>query len=287
MKFRIYKDVKEFCKDTYNILMEHESQNLIPLGNIIIGNEGKDKHGWCDPVNWFMATVSDEGGILLTAVMTPPYNLTLYMTDNITNNTALEFFISEVIKANIPIPGVISEKSLADSFAKKYTAIKNIEYSINMSQRIYELTKVNPEIPEIGILRLAKDSDIAFLPYWLEFFNRNEPNAPATGLNYEDARYHIASNRMYILEDEGIPVSIAKIAREMVTVCGVGPVFTPPYFRGKGYASSCVARVSSIVLEWGYKKCVLYTDLTNPISNSIYQKIGYNPVCDSLAIKFE
>ena len=43
MNFTQYSDVKAFYKDTYNLLMRHEAQNVIPLGNIIIGNEGKDK----------------------------------------------------------------------------------------------------------------------------------------------------------------------------------------------------------------------------------------------------
>jgi len=64
-------------------------------------------------------------------------------------------------------------------------------------------------------------------------------------------------------------------------------VYTPPYYREKGYATSCVAQISQIALEKGFTKCVLYTDLANPISNSIYQKIGYVPVCDSLMLKFE
>lgn len=77
MKFKLYDSVKEFYKDTYGILMRHEAQNLVPLGNLIIGNEGKDKTAWRDPANWFMATVSDGAGIRLTAVMTPPHNMTL------------------------------------------------------------------------------------------------------------------------------------------------------------------------------------------------------------------
>ena len=44
---------------------------MILLGNLIIGVEGKDKTDWRDPINWLMATVSDEGKILLTALMTP------------------------------------------------------------------------------------------------------------------------------------------------------------------------------------------------------------------------
>jgi predicted GNAT family acetyltransferase len=97
----------------------------------------------------------------------------------------------------------------------------------------------------------------------------------------------VSSGKLHILEDNGVPVSMAKITREMRTACGVGFVFTPPYFRGKWYATSCVAAVSRLILGRGFAKCVLYTDLANPTSNSIYQKIGYVPICDSLEIKFD
>lgn len=82
MQFKLYTDVHEFYIDIYDVLMRHEAQNLIPLGNIIIGHEGKDKTDWRDPVNWLMATISDAKGIQLTAIMTPPHNITLYATDN-------------------------------------------------------------------------------------------------------------------------------------------------------------------------------------------------------------
>jgi hypothetical protein len=41
------------------------------------------------------------------------------------------------------------------------------------------------------------------------------------------------------------------------------------------------------MLEKGYSFCCLYTDLANPTSNSIYQKIGYRPVADSSQIRFD
>ena len=286
MKFRIYKDVKEFYKDTYDILLRHEGQNLIPLGNIIIGNKGGDKTGWRDPVNWFMATVSDGSGVILSAVMTPPFNITLYATDNNISVEALGFLVDEIEKAAVFVPGVMSEKALALKFAEKYTEAKGMKHRIEMNQRIYELTEVNPEIPRIGHLRPAKESDMAFLPYWIDGFYEDALEAPEKKLDAEVARYHMASNRLYILEDKETPVSMVKITREMVNACGIGIVYTPPYFRGKGYATSCVAGVSRMVLERGYLKCVLYTDLENPTSNSIYQKIGYRPVCDSLSVKF-
>jgi predicted GNAT family acetyltransferase len=266
--------------------MRHEAQNLIPLGNIIIGNEGKDKTEWRDPAKWFMATVSDETGIILTAIMTPPFNLTLYATDNIINDESLACLIKKI--EDFETPGVMTEKTLAKSFAKAFSVAKGVNYRIDKDMRIYELLEVNPAIPKIGTLRPAQESDMSFLPYWIEGFNNDCFGKSAqTRPDPELYHYHIEKRNLYVLEDKGMPVSIAQINREMQSVCGVGEVYTPPYFRGKGFASSCVADLSRLILERGFTKCVLYTDLANPTSNSIYQKIGYKPVCDSLDIKFE
>jgi predicted GNAT family acetyltransferase len=288
MQFKHYSDINTFYKDTYDVLMRHEAQNRIPLGNIIIGTAGTDKTGWRDPVNWFMATASDETGIRMTAIMTPPHNITLYATDNVIDDAALACLVDGIIKTGLSIVGVTSEKSLAGRFTEMYTAAKDMNFTISMNQRIFELTGVNPEIPSVGCLRLARESDMAFLPYWVEGFINDCFGTPITVQNdAEHYRYHISANRLYILEDGETPVSMAKISREMQNVCGIALVYTPPYLRGKGYATSCVAAVCRSALERGFSKCVLYTDLANPTSNSIYQKIGYTPICDSLEIKFE
>lgn len=169
MQFKIYLNVNEFYNDTHDILMRKEAQNMIPLGNIIIGNEGKDKTDWRDPVNWLMATVSDKSGIKITALMTPPHNITLYATDNILNPKSIECLIDGL--KDHEIPGVITEKTLANYFANKYTASKGLTFKTSMSQRIYELRTVNPEIEQIGVVRLLEERDMCFFPYWAEAFN--------------------------------------------------------------------------------------------------------------------
>lgn len=288
MQFRLYTDVHEFYSDTYNVLMRHEAQNMIPLGNIIIGHEGKDKTAWRDPVNWLMATVSDAEGIQLTAIMTPPHNITLYATDNIINPKAINCLIDGL--KDQEIPGVTTEKTLAEYFAKEYTAQKGLTFKTTMSQRIYELKAVNPDVKQFGVVRLLDEKDMHFFPYWAEAFNaancygKTEMSIPQDSKSY---RYRLSTKKLYVLEDNGIPVSMAGFTREMQTAIGVAFVYTPPYYRGNGYASSCVAQISQIALDNGFTKCVLYTDLLNPTSNSIYQKIGYTAVCDSLMLKFE
>jgi len=284
MQFKVYTDVKTFYHDTYPILMRHEAQNLIPLGNIIIGNDGRDTHDWRDPANWFMATVSEGGDIKLTAVMTPPHNLTLYATDNHFDHNAIACLLAQLPDS---IPGVMTEKSLALAFAELYTQVHKMQYKTTMNQRIYELTAVNPNVPTPGSLRLLRDEDMCFFPYWLGDFTCDvEFDSNTVSSDDTHYRYRIAKKNIYVLEIDNTPVSMACTNREMQTVCGVALVYTPPYFRGRGYASSCVAQLSQLILSRGFKRCVLYTDLANPTSNSIYQKIGYSPICDSLELKF-
>ncbi|QHT63951.1 GNAT family N-acetyltransferase [Paenibacillus lycopersici] len=288
MQFKLYTDVHAFYDATYDVLMRHEAQNLIPLGNIIIGHEGRDKTDWRDPVNWLMATVSDAEGIRLTAIMTPPHNITLYATDNSINPEAVNCLIEELLDREIP--GVLSEKNLAEYFAKAYALRKGITFKTTMNQRIYELTAVNPDIQQAGSVRLLDEKDIHFFPYWAEAFyaaasyGRTEMAIPQDAEPY---LYRIASKKLYILEVDGRPVSMAGYTRVMQTAVGVAFVYTPPYERGKGYATSIVAQISQLALDKGFTKCVLYTDLANPTSNSIYQKIGYTPICDSLQLKFD
>lgn len=287
MQYKKYSYVQDFYDDVYELLLKDEAQNLIILGNILIGYMEVDKTGWRDPANWLMATASENGKILLTALMTPPHNLTLYSTDNKMRPEALDCLISGLAQENIP--GVISEKNLALAFAEKYSASKQLSYSMQMNQRIYELTDLEQNIKTEGTIRLVNTNDMHFLPYWLEAFKaadiygRTDMNIPQSS---QEAQYLINSNKTYVLEINGIPVSMAGFSRPLVTAIGIALVYTPPYFRRNGYATSLVTQLSQTALYNGYKKCVLYTDLSNPTSNNIYQKIGYKPVCDSHMLKF-
>jgi predicted GNAT family acetyltransferase len=78
----------------------------------------------------------------------------------------------------------------------------------------------------------------------------------------------------------GAPVSMAALTRRVAGMVRVGPVYTPPELRGHGYASAVTAEVSRAALADGAEEVLLCTDLANPVSNSIYQHIGYRPVED-------
>ena len=48
-----------------------------------------------------------------------------------------------------------------------------------------------------------------------------------------------------------------------------------------------MAQVSREMLAHGRRFCFLYTDMANPTSNAIYQRIGYRLVCGSAMLGIE
>ena len=68
-------------------------------------------------------------------------------------------------------------------------------------------------------------------------------------------------------------------------VSRIGPVYNPTDRRGHGYGSAVTAAAAAWALR-GADKVVLFIDLANPVSNVIYQRIGFRPVSDSARINF-
>ena len=84
-----------------------------------------------------------------------------------------------------------------------------------------------------------------------------------------------------VWEVEGDIVAMTGRARPTDNGVSINYVYTALDQRGNGYATSLVAHQSKWLLENGYGLCFLYTDLANPTSNRIYERIGYRQVAES------
>jgi GNAT superfamily N-acetyltransferase len=95
------------------------------------------------------------------------------------------------------------------------------------------------------------------------------------------AELMIGKQAAFFWDDEGHSVAFAGFNRRLGRGVSIAPVYTPPAWRGRGYASALVAALSQHLLDSGCDYTCLFTDLANPISNSIYPKVGYRPVADA------
>jgi predicted GNAT family acetyltransferase len=138
-----------------------------------------------------------------------------------------------------------------------------------------------------GIPRPATDDDRALLVDWVQRFFED-----AFGQLRHDGGAEFVDNanqaghRFVLWEVDGTPVSMAMLRVPAAGVSRIGPVFTPVNQRGNGYGSAVTAAAARLARSSGTPDVVLFTDLANPTSNAIYQRIGFEPVADSVRIDF-
>lgn len=133
-----------------------------------------------------------------------------------------------------------------------------------------------------GRMRVAGQGDTPTVLAWLTAF-ADEAHGEAPHVEEAEATYRLREadpDGAWLVWDDGGPVSLAGYGSPTPTGTRVGPVYTPPELRGRGYATSLVAELTTERLAAGLAFCFLFTDLGNPTSNAIYAKIGYKPVAD-------
>ena len=279
VKLKRYDEAAAFLATVGEDLYSRASVNNLMLG--ICERLVKDPQAYDDPL--FIAVRDQPGDLLLAAVMTPPHNLIL--AEGVDFQLGLIPFINYLWENKIHIPGVLGPVQSAEAFFKRWKNVAGLEGEVEMYQRIYELRHVHlPKLPS-GHFRVARLEDAQRITEWVQAFNvealgKDQPP------KLDWAEKVIREGRVFLWEDGGQPVAMAMPCRPLQHSITVSAVYTPPEHRQQGYATALVARLSQHLLDMGNEFINLFTDLENPTSNSIYQKIGYHPVIDFRSYKF-
>ncbi|WP_330949136.1 GNAT family N-acetyltransferase [Virgibacillus sp. MG-45] len=185
------------------------------------------------------------------------------------------------------VPGVIGPVSLATRFAQTWGRLTRQKAIIQMEQFIYQLDKLETPALVEGRLVLAKECDLPLIANWLFQFGKETGIHTTREQAHTTARYFIAKQSAFLWKVNNDPVCMVNNARTTRNGATINAVFTPDKFKRNGYASSAVAALSEHLLKCGKQFCNLYTDLANPTSNGIYQKIGYKQVGASIVFQFQ
>jgi GNAT superfamily N-acetyltransferase len=184
------------------------------------------------------------------------------------------------------LPGVNAERSDAEAFAAEWSRLTGAGWREFRRSRLFQLGQLTPPSPSPpGAARVATATDHDLLESWLAAFREElaDLGGPGDGM-IEDRLSH---GGLTLWEVGGAAVSLAGCSRPAEGVVRLGPVYTPPEYRGRGYGGAVTAAVSQAALDAGAAYEVLFTDLANPTSNALYQRLGYQPVEDRVMLKFE
>ena len=283
MEIKFYEFINEFYELVLKFLVNREAENSLLFSILNTIKINPSRYGE-EKLILIIATEIEE--IKLIALRTPPFNLALSYTDDIDSISALT---KELLKRNMKLPGVIGFKAGAEEFGKLWCNSKNLQLRLLRNERIFMLQKVAKETLGKKQFIAGDKSNQNLILSWVEEFmlevlpESNEANVKRT---QNVIMKEIKNDKIFLLIDEDEVVSMARKAGKTPNGNLVNFVYTPPHLRNRGYATECVAKLSQKLLEEGNNYCFLFTDLMNPTSNSIYQKIGYHPVIDVDEYKF-
>ena len=140
-----------------------------------------------------------------------------------------------------------------------------------------------------GAPRRASEADLELLRRWLLDFSREalHEKEPDESRIERTLRQRLEGDEpSFLIWEDGEPVSLAGSGGNTPSGSRIGPVYTPPEYRGHGYGSAVTAAITRARLDAGRRFCFLYTDLANPTSNKIYVDLGYERVGDSREYSF-
>jgi predicted GNAT family acetyltransferase len=269
---RLYEDAQSFSTAAGEFMLSRSVLHNLVL-TIVDGRLRRAEPGRY----WIAFRGGRVAGVVLQSPLTYPATVIPMDPD------VIGALVNAIAFNGVVLPGVNGEAATAATFAGQWTErCKSAAFPIQ-GLRLYELVELNGKGLIAGELRNADAGDRDLAVAWLLAFYA-ETHTPESGAEaFIDAS--LASGHLWLWQADSV-VSMAVSSRPIQGMTRVSAVYTPPENRKRGYAAACVYGVSKHFTEAGYR-CILYTDLGNPISNSIYRQIGYRATAEAIQYRFD
>jgi GNAT superfamily N-acetyltransferase len=278
LNFLAFRNIHEYLSSVIPFLEKDETRNGIFLGAL-------DSLKNDPPVSVPVMAQAVSGNEVIGAAFYRNRNLLLAGDFD----GAAEELARHLVVEGVDVPAVVGLNPETDAFARAWSLTRKCEAWLACNQGLYRLSQVRWPPLVNGVMRPARIEDSNLIYSWLVNFHKEavpwEPFDP-NELKVTSER-RIRQGTTFVWEDDDRLVAMASLTRPSQKGITVNAVYTPLELRCRGYGSALVAAVSQEGLNRGKDFCILYTDMANPVSNSIYRKIGYTLVSQSNNYRFK
>jgi hypothetical protein len=274
MSWTVTGDLESYVAQAGPFLRADLAENTVPLTVIeTLRTQGTDVFG-PDPLFGWWHTDGVRGACLHTGTF--PLLLSA-MPEHAAETLA-------GVLADRGLPGVNGAAPAVRAFAAEWERRTGASSRVLMRQRLYRLESLAmPPLPPGGP-RVADESDRALVRAWFTAFEQEASGGGPENPRLIDDR--LRHGGVLLWEAAGEPVSLAARTPVVAGMTRIGPVYTPPEQRSRGYGAAVTAAQTRSALGAGAAQVVLFTDLANPTSNGVYRRIGYREVSDRLVLGF-
>jgi predicted GNAT family acetyltransferase len=273
----VTKDAHEFAGRARGFLQERIEQNILAtvLTDVLQGR-------YSEPAPLFGYATDAAEAVVAAAIRTPPRFMLASDVDRSAAGSLVDLWLAE----DPELPGVAGTPETTRAIAAAWVERTGGATTPRMRMALHDLPEIrDPPRPAPGQLREPRPDERTLMIEWFEAFGSEADAAPGRRVEpIVDAR--LADGLLLVWDDDG-PVSLVGLNAPVGGVVRLGPVFTPPEHRRRGYAGTAVAVASRLALAGGAHTCILYSDLLNPTSNKIYAEVGYRRVADWEELAFE
>lgn len=188
------------------------------------------------------------------------------------------------LRANdVRLTGVIGRRGLLPSFTDAFAQ----RFSTHVDLMLYQLMKTPDYGRATGQARVATKNDLDLLVAWHRAFEIEVAMIAVPTPLEERVALRINNQQLVLWIDDDIAVSMAGANPLPAASARIGPVYTPPELRGRGYAQAVTAAASEHVQRDEPRTVFLFTDAINPASNTAYQRIGFVHLADHAHLLFD
>lgn len=279
MQFVIERDPGRFAPRVQALLDSDPANNV--MATVLLGLLDTEQ---LDPGSVFASGADETGVVRAAAFRVPPRPMLCTGLDEGTAPDLLDAWL-----AADPRPaGINALAGTARLVAREWERRTGGRARVRTRMALHALEVVtDPPRPATGRLIRASRGRHRLLVAWWRAFG-DEAGVFGGGADAEAVVGHrLERGDLWLwADDAGEPVSLVGVNPAVAGVVRLGPVYTPPGRRCRGYASAAVAQASRDALAAGARSCMLFTDLANPTSNRIYADVGYRRFAEWEELQF-
>lgn len=188
------------------------------------------------------------------------------------------------LKKNIsrPIAGILGPNIQAEHVIKKL-GLSGRKFGINSNEGLYEINlEALNELHMLENMKVVSAQDVpkSILIEWMKSYDIEALGVPDSSdidaKIEEDLNRRLKHNDSWVLLLDETPIALSAFNARLTDMVQVGPVWTPPEHRNKGYARLLLAYTLYQEKLKGTKQAILFTD--NPAAIKAYLAIGFKKI---------